>query len=43
MVRGPWFFAHLAGGWRFAPTSDGGTRAVRRYGFSCRPAAVESS
>lgn len=37
MVRGPWFFARLAGGWRFAPEPDGGTRAVWRYSFTCRP------
>ncbi|WP_265522768.1 SRPBCC family protein [Oerskovia flava] len=37
MVRGPWFFAHLAGGWRFAPEPEGGTRATWRYSFSCRP------
>jgi hypothetical protein len=36
-VRGPWFFGHLAGGWRFAPADGGGTRAVWRYSFSCRP------
>jgi hypothetical protein len=37
MVRGPWFFVHLAGGWRFSPADGGGTRAVWRYSFSCRP------
>jgi hypothetical protein len=37
MVRGPWFFARLAGGWRFGPADGGGTRAVWRYSFSCRP------
>jgi hypothetical protein len=37
MVRGPWFFAHLAGGWRFAPAGGGGTRSTWRYSFSCRP------
>ena len=38
MVEGPWFFAVMAGGWRFAPLPDGGTRAVWRYSFTCRPA-----
>lgn len=37
MVTGPWFFANLAGGWRFTPTDDGRTRAVWKYSFSCRP------
>lgn len=36
MVRGPWFFSQLAGGWRFAPT-DGGTKATWKYSFHCRP------
>jgi polyketide cyclase/dehydrase/lipid transport protein len=38
MVRGPWFFAVFAGSWRFTPLPDGGTRAVWRYVFRCRPA-----
>ena len=38
MVEGPWFFAVMAGGWRFTPLPDGGTRAVWRYSFTCRPA-----
>lgn len=37
MERGPWFFANLAGGWRFEAESDGGTRASWRYNFRCRP------
>ncbi|WP_182112379.1 MULTISPECIES: type II toxin-antitoxin system RatA family toxin [unclassified Actinotalea] len=37
MVEGPWFFAVLAAGWRFTPLPDGGTRAVWRYSFTCRP------
>ena len=37
MTRGPWFFAVFAGSWRFTPTADGGTRAVWRYVFRCRP------
>jgi hypothetical protein len=37
MVEGPWFFDRMAGGWRFTPV-EGGTRAVWRYSFSCRPA-----
>jgi len=38
MLEGPWFFAVMAGGWRFTPLPDGGTRAVWRYSFTCRPA-----
>ena len=38
MTDGPWFFASFAGGWRFAPDGDGGTRATWRYSFRCRPA-----
>lgn len=36
MVRGPWFFATFAGGWRFTPDGDG-TRAVWRYTFAVQP------
>ncbi|NYI70552.1 hypothetical protein GGQ54_001112 [Naumannella cuiyingiana] len=36
MVRGPWFFATLAGGWRFTGVPDG-TRATWKYSFACRP------
>jgi hypothetical protein len=38
MVTGPWFFARLGGGWRFEAADGGGTRAIWRYNFSCRPA-----
>lgn len=38
MVKGPWFFERLAGGWRFSPEPGGGTRATWRYNFACRPA-----
>jgi hypothetical protein len=39
MVRGPWFFALFAGGWRFAPAAEPGhTVATWRYNFRCRPA-----
>ncbi len=40
MVDGPWFFAMMAGGWRFdaAPDQPGSTRATWRYSFRCRPA-----
>jgi hypothetical protein len=46
MVDGPWFFATMAGGWRFTAVSEGdvghagppATRAVWRYSFRCRPA-----
>ncbi|ASN21701.1 type II toxin-antitoxin system RatA family toxin [Arthrobacter sp. YN] len=40
MVSGPWFFENFGGGWRFTP-DDGGTRAVWKYTFSCRPALVK--
>ncbi|SEE87241.1 SRPBCC family protein [Ruania alba] len=36
MLGGPWFFSHLAGGWRFEAAGSG-TRAVWKYSFSCRP------
>jgi hypothetical protein len=39
MVSGPWFFGNFGGGWRFTP-DDGGTRAVWKYTFSCRPAVL---
>ncbi|KRC38942.1 polyketide cyclase [Oerskovia sp. Root918] len=46
MVEGPWFFASMAGGWRFSPApgrdvehpEHAATRAVWRYSFTCRPA-----
>ena len=38
MVKGPWFFERLAGGWRFSAEPGGGTRATWRYNFACRPA-----
>ncbi|GHE09355.1 hypothetical protein GCM10011381_13810 [Klenkia taihuensis] len=37
MTAGPWFFEVFAGSWRFTPAGDGGTRAVWRYVFRCRP------
>lgn len=41
MVRGPWFFAMMAGGWRFAPAdTPGHTLATWRYNFRCRPALL---
>ena len=41
MVRGPWFFAMMAGGWRFAPAAEPGhTVATWRYNFRCKPALV---
>jgi hypothetical protein len=41
MVRGPWFFAMFAGGWRFTPAErPGHTVATWRYSFRCRPAAI---
>jgi hypothetical protein len=35
----PWFLEKVGGGWRFEPV-DGGTRAVWRYNFACRPALI---
>jgi hypothetical protein len=41
MVSGPWFFAMMAGGWRFAPADEPGhTLATWRYSFRCRPALL---
>lgn len=40
MVRGPWFFKTFSGGWNFAPSPGGGTRATWRYNFTCKPAWV---
>lgn len=40
MVTGPWFFASLAGGWRFSSQGPDSTRAVWRYNFTCRPALL---
>lgn len=37
MVKGPWFFAMMAGGWRFTDAGEGRTRAVWKYNFRCRP------
>ncbi|MCU1565095.1 MAG: hypothetical protein JWQ56_32 [Pseudarthrobacter sp.] len=39
MVSGPWFVNNFGGGWRFT-ADDGGTRAVWKYTFSCRPALL---
>lgn len=41
MVRGPWFFEMMAGGWRFAPAAEPGhTVATWRYHFRTRPALI---
>lgn len=41
MVRGPWFFEMMAGGWRFAPAEEPGhTVATWRYHFRTRPALL---
>lgn len=37
MIRGPWFFANLAGGWRFDSQPGDRTLAMWRYNFTCRP------
>lgn len=37
METGPWFFRSLGAGWRFEEV-PGGTRAVWKYSFRCRPA-----
>jgi hypothetical protein len=39
VTRLPWFFAGLAGGWRFAPHPEG-TLATWKYNFSCRPRLI---
>lgn len=36
MEKGPWFLRTLGAGWRFEAV-DGGTRAVWKYSFTCRP------
>jgi hypothetical protein len=42
MVRGPWFFEMMAGGWRFAAAEEPGhTIATWRYNFRCRPAILQ--
>lgn len=38
MERGPWFFETFGGGWRFTTDGAGGTEAVWKYTFRCRPA-----
>ena len=40
MVRGPAFFDVFGAGWRFTAADDGGTVAVWRYNFTCRPKLV---
>ncbi|MEU8003506.1 SRPBCC family protein [Catellatospora sp. NPDC049111] len=41
MVRGPWFFEMMAGGWRFASAAEPGhTVATWRYHFRTRPALL---
>jgi len=41
MVRGPWFFEMMAGGWRFAAGEEPGqTIATWRYHFRTRPAWI---
>ncbi len=37
MVKGPWFFASMSGGWNFTAESTESTRATWRYNFVCRP------
>lgn len=39
MVTGPWFFANLASGWRFAAVDgdSSSTLATWKYSFTCRP------
>ena len=39
VLDGPWFFEKLGGGWRFTP-HEGGTLAVWKYNFTCRPAII---
>jgi Polyketide cyclase / dehydrase and lipid transport len=43
MIRGPWFFEMLAGGWRFRPADvPGHTVATWRYHLRCRPEVVRA-
>jgi hypothetical protein len=37
MVKGPWFFASMSGGWNFTAETPTSTQAVWRYNFVCRP------
>lgn len=39
MTKGSWFFARLAGGWRFSAVDgeERSTLAVWRYSFTCQP------
>jgi hypothetical protein len=37
MVKGPWFFSAMGGGWSFAATSDSSCTATWRYTFTVRP------
>ena len=39
VLDGPWFFEKLGGGWRFS-AHEGGTLAVWKYNFTCRPAII---
>jgi ribosome-associated toxin RatA of RatAB toxin-antitoxin module len=36
MLRGPQFFEHFAGSWRFERTTDGSTKVNFRYAFTTR-------
>jgi len=41
MVKGPWFFEMMGGGWRFTAAEElGYTVATWRYNFRCRPRLV---
>jgi ribosome-associated toxin RatA of RatAB toxin-antitoxin module len=42
MVKGPWFFEQMSGGWSFTPAEQDAqqTKATWRYTFRCRPAAL---
>ena len=37
MLKGPWFLATFAGGWRFKPNDDDHTLVSWKYNFTCRP------
>jgi polyketide cyclase/dehydrase/lipid transport protein len=38
MIKGPWFFEHFGGGWRFEAGPQPGTAiAIWRYNFTVRP------
>ncbi len=37
MVKGPWFFSSMSGGWNFSAEAASTTKTTWRYNFVCRP------